>query len=235
MHNPKSILVEILREAQSKGISTTTTQLVKLLYLAEVEYFRETSLRLTNLDWLFYQYGPYALELGETFEDKIFEKTEIESQTSRTYVEFKVAEPVSTFGTKLDPKVGLVIKRVVGTWGKLPLEELLDYVYFETEPMQNVERRGERLDFATIKKENSSIVIPLKASTETDKKILLLRQRLAPTLKQLAEQKLPDEPVDEAYREAMDAWDEEEAIDLEALRRLKITIKSPSASDTQGH
>lgn len=235
MIDPKSILLEILRESESKGFFVSTTHLVKLLYLSEVEYFRDTSRRLTNLAWIFYHYGPYAFELQDVLKQREFQQEQLESRQGKKYSKFRVAETASTFQTKLDPKVALVIKRVVGTWGKLSLEELLDYVYFETEPMQAVVKRGQHLDFTTIRKDTSTVVVPLKASKETEEKVAELRERLAPSLERLSTRNSTREPDNEAFREAIETWDQEEAVNSEALQRLKITIKPHSDSGTQRH
>ncbi|OGU31943.1 MAG: hypothetical protein A2X67_10675 [Ignavibacteria bacterium GWA2_55_11] len=238
MTEPKSILVEILREAKAKDFFITTTQLVKLLYLVEVEYYRDFSARLTDLRWLFYHYGPYALELGSVLDDKEFQQIERVNDEGRKYTQFTVEESKSKFGLRLDPKLTLVVKRVVGTWGNVRLPELLDYVYFDTEPMQAVERRGQVLDFTAVKKEINSKIIPLKASKETDSKVAALRRQFAPTLKKLSEHPRPQLELGKEYNEAMAAWDEDMKtdLDLESLKKIFVTIsKETYGSGEEGN
>ena len=75
MYPTKDILLQILGEASERGKTLGTTRLVKFLYHTEFENYRETSERLTDLRWLFYYYGPYAVELDSIFAEREFEKT----------------------------------------------------------------------------------------------------------------------------------------------------------------
>jgi hypothetical protein len=221
----KPILLQILAEASLKPLTLSKTQLVKLLYLTEVEFYRERGERLTDLDWLFYHYGPYALEIDTLLNEKEFEMEKKETKSEREIQLYKIAEPTPKYASFVDAKVSLTVKRIVGEWGNKPLPELLDYVYFETEPMQTVERRGDHLDFSTISRESIPVVIPLKASKETERKVAQLRERFAKRLAEIgAAQREPDPPTPE-YVEAMKAWDEEDTFDASGLERMKIIIK----------
>lgn len=226
----KPILLQILSEAREKNLALTKTQVVKLLYLTEVEFYREQGERLTNLDWLFYHYGPYALEIDTLLNEKEFEMEKKETKSEREVQLYKIAEPVAKYTAHVDAKVSLLVKRIVGEWGNKPLEELLDYVYFETEPMQSVERRGDHLDFSKISREPIPVVIPLKASKETERKVAELRRLFAPTLKRWGERRKSERHEGKEYRDAMEAWDEEmnKEIDPEALKKITITITKPT-------
>lgn len=225
MLNSKDILVQILKEA-----SVGKTRLVKLLYLVEVEYYRAVSERLTNLEWLFHYYGPYAFELEDVLAQPEFAWEQIKTVDEKDLTRFRVAEDRIPYGWKLDARIGLLVKRIVGEWRGRRLEELLDYVYFETEPMQAVQKRGDRLDFTVIKKGLEQVVVPLKASKETERKVSELRKRIALTLKRLGEQRTTTEHnAGREYQDAMQAWDEEmvKEFDPDALKRVSITITRP--------
>ena len=138
-------------------------------------------------------------------------------------------------------KVSLVIKRVVGEWGSRSLPELLDYVYFETEPMEAVKKRGEILDFSTIQKEEAHAVIPLKASKETIARVAELRKRIAPTLQRFSEQLHRgggETQKDKDYNAASAARDEEmrKEFDAEALKNITLKITdAPDAATQKGN
>lgn len=204
MLDPKDILLQILREA-----SFGKTRLVKLLYLVEVEYFQAASERLTNLRWLFHHYGPYAFELEDVLAQPQFSREQVRTQDEKDVTCFKVAEERVPYGWKLDARISLLVKRIVGEWRGKSLEELLDFVYFETEPMQAVRNRGDLLDFTVIKSGGEQVTIPLKASRDTELRIAELRKQIAPTLKRLGEQRRPAQLEGEEYQEAMKAWDVE--------------------------
>ncbi len=233
----KNILLQILDEASSKDISLVKTRLVKLLYLTEVEYYRVHGCRLTDLRWLFYYYGPYTVELESILAEREFEKTEIKTQSDKDLILFRIAEGMATYEPNVDVKLSLIIKKIVGEWGNKPLEELLDYVYFETEPMESVKQRGDVLDFSTIKPASDiPPVIPLKASREAEKKVAELRARIAPFFASMSNRGEDDQPKSEDYYQALEAWSEEENPELEIPPNLIVTIKPPfDSSEKQGN
>jgi len=60
-----------------------------------------------------------------------------------------------------DCDIESLISNIVKQWGDADLNQLLDYVYFETEPMQEA-KRGELLDFSLIEpQEPRKVVIKL--------------------------------------------------------------------------
>lgn len=237
----QNVLLSILSEARSKNLPVGKTQLVKYLYLTEVEYYRETGSRLTDLEWKFYYYGPYAFELESIFDSPEFSKKEIPLENGKTFKRFAVAEPSHAYHENIDAKISFVIKRVVGEWGNKSLQELLDYVYFETEPMEAVKKRGEILDFSTIQKEETHAVIPLKASKETIARVAELRKRIAPTLQRFSEQLHRggrQTQKDKDYNAASVAWDEEmeKVLDVEALKNITLKITgAPDAATQKGN
>ena len=224
MNTTRDILLSILSEAQSKNLSVGKTQLVKYLYLTEVEHCRETGSRLTDLEWTFYHFGPYAFELETILNEKIFNREEIKVSAEKSFKKFTVAEPMKHYSDLVDARTSLIIKRVIGAWGPKPLQDLLDYVYFETEPMQTVVRRGQNLDFSTIKEDESAAIIPLKASKDAEKKIASLRDRFSKRLSELSEVRPTEEHLTDEYRQALEAWEEEEGITPLDYSKIQVTV-----------
>jgi hypothetical protein len=221
-------LLQILAEASSKNLSIGKTQLVKMLYLVEVEHYRQTGERLTDLKWKFYYYGPYAHELEAVLAEPEFSQETKQTRDEKTFIQIKVAEPPRAYGSFVEAKTGLLVKRVVGQWGNKPLGEVLDYVYFETEPMQCVERRGDYLDFATIKRDAPKPVIPLKASAKAEERMRELRARLAPFFESMGRRKQTQETLSDDYRTALETWDEEESQGKKDFSNLTVRISKPS-------
>jgi hypothetical protein len=238
MNSPKNILLQIITEAENKNPSFGKTCLVKLLYLVEVEYYREFGTRLTDLRWVFYHYGPYALELDSILAENEFEKEVFTTKTEREVIHYKIAEPLAHYSNYVDTKLSLIVKKVVGTWAGKKLNELLDYVYFETEPMEAVRQRGDILDFSTIQKEASANIIPLKASKETEVKVAELRKRIAPKLERFSKQITHELHRDKDYEDAVRAWDEDsnKEINPEALQNITLTITQlPDGAGKKGN
>jgi hypothetical protein len=65
MYQLNDIVEYVMSKLVDIRASFGKTKLVKLLYLIDIESYRRYSRRLTGLDWLFYHYGPYALEIDQ--------------------------------------------------------------------------------------------------------------------------------------------------------------------------
>jgi Antitoxin SocA-like, Panacea domain len=122
------------------------TRLVKLLYLTELEYFRRKRERLTDLVWKFYHYGPYPPALESVLGNPDIETLQWKGgKSSRQLVKDEDAFMEAHADEELEALIGQLVKE----WGDADLNRLLDYVYFETEPMQGA-KRGEILDISRV-------------------------------------------------------------------------------------
>jgi CRISPR/Cas system-associated exonuclease Cas4 (RecB family) len=111
-----------------------------------------------------------------------------------------------------------MIERLIDDWGTADLNELLDYVYFETEPMFKVELR-QKLDFSKVKGKRKKREIEL--SRESKEKLGELGKRIK---KRLEEIELIVEPFIKLPPELKGKscfWKEE----VEDLSNLKGKIK----------
>jgi hypothetical protein len=122
----------------------TKTKLIKLAYLAEVYFKRLTGRRLTNQSWIFWKYGPYFKEFENLITDEtIFLKPD---QTDDFYP-IEVSDDYESKTLSLDEKIA--VDRALGH-AHDDLNEILDFVYFDTEPMIKVQNRGDILDFDSV-------------------------------------------------------------------------------------
>lgn len=118
--------------------------------------------RLTDIVWIYHYYGPYSKDFEDVFSDPVF-IIEDEDTFTKISIESFAEKP------KLNSSVSSLVRKVVKKFGGLPLSDLLDYVYYDTEPMMNVESRGETLDFSTSEPEDYFKVVPIVLS-ESDKR-----------------------------------------------------------------
>ncbi len=220
----KDIFLQILKEAADRNISIGKTQLIKLLYLAEVEYYREKGERLTDIDWVFYYYGPYAIELEGILESEEFDRQSIKTSSEKDYIKFQVSENSKKYGEYTDAAISVLLKKILGTWGKCELPELLNYVYFETEPMEDV-KRGDRLQFEKIDRTFQPSVIPLEASSATNKKVRELRARVSDRLKSIGKEKNIYIHKDKDELDAIREWDGDD--ENPDLTNIKVSFIPP--------
>ena len=162
------ILVHLIRENQVQGNPPLgKTRLLKLAYLVELIHYRRFRRRLLDTKWIYYLYGPWTREYDPTLQKYPFE---LDSKSSGEWQEI-TADPdyVPKETQSLDEKT--TIYGVVVDFAKMPMADLLDYVYFETEPMVNVGDRGQRLDFSSVLDAERFRVQKLDISSKERKKL----------------------------------------------------------------
>ena len=218
----KPLIAYIVDQGGDQGGAVGRTALMKLVYLADIEHYRRYGKQATNLEWRFHHYGPYSAELdkevrslGLDIDESVFNKTyggrTLSGYRYRRAGDWK--EVARAFNSNYGASAKRCVDRVVQRWGLDPLPTILDYVYFETEPMQDA-RRGEALDFAKVQSEppSRSSVAQAGLSSELAGK---MRQRLharKETLGKKGVRKATEPPYDEVYEEACRVMAEDEGI-----------------------
>ncbi|MGA2532102.1 MAG: Panacea domain-containing protein [Candidatus Aminicenantales bacterium] len=164
------LLALIARAYKEKyGTAPGKTKLIKLCYLAEVYYRRLTGERLTSLEWVFWKYGPYFWDFDKVISmETVFEKPERED-------DFYPIEVQSDYVINKPTLIGKVALDRALEHGADDLSQILDFVYFDTEPMMYAKNRGELLDFSQVKPEEYYVVkkyrVGPKQGREIQKKI----------------------------------------------------------------
>ena len=226
MADLKPLIAYLVDQVKDQWGTPNKTALVKLVYLVDVECRRKLGKPATGLEWRFHHYGPYSAQLERDINHNPF--LEVFGDRNSGYgfsISSDCREIQAAFSTSFGPAVRRVADGVVTQWGLETLDALLEYVYFETEPMQGA-RRGEILDFSTIQPEDgparsearltfsNEFISGLRAQWDQ-------RRKTPDTPRQ--EQEAPDEPVyDEVYEEALRLMDEEEGMTPEIPRRHRI-------------
>ena len=202
------------------------TRLQKLVYLCDVEHYRKYGRTLSGVEWVFLHYGPYAAELQDTVAQLVdldeIEEKRFTAKTNRagyTYRPKGRPEDLDSEGRDLlRPHEQKLIDSVVAEWGLESFNRLLDFVYFETEPMTKA-RRGEPLDFTAVQPERPQTPGP-RASLPPG-----VVERLKHSLKQRQKQSgLPrptPPPLDAVYKEAQALLRDHEDLPV-ILRRARI-------------
>jgi uncharacterized phage-associated protein len=178
LENTSNIIENLLSLAQEKGVSIGKTKLIKLIYLAELEFYRRNNNRLLNEDWQYYIYGPYIYSIEkylQGFNIHVQGNDNSEYQKITIYNKQNVP-PVSS-------ELKVMLMSIVSKFGKMELNDLLNYVYFETEPMMNVSRKGEQLDFSTIKPKTYYDKKKFKDIEQVKKEVQLNKERLENVIK----------------------------------------------------
>jgi hypothetical protein len=130
------------------GGAPVKTRLVKLAYLVELAFAQAGAERVTDLDWRFHHYGPYATGVDQAIDSllatKALRPVGPKAGAVRPIHLYRARFPPARL---LGPELRAVTDEVVARWGRADLEDLLNHVYFETAPMRSAVR-GQKLDLA---------------------------------------------------------------------------------------
>lgn len=186
--NASSLIPAVLTYVRQVGGYATKTKLVKLLYLLDIEAYRINHSTLTGFDWVFHLYGPWAQEYETVLTDlqtigAIALHSGSRNDLDTVFIDACESVPLSNpFPRFIDE---LRARRIIEAWAERPTGELLDYVYFHTEPMREA-RRGELLDFTSVLKEESPPEYRRAASGATPEDLKKQRRELREAMKSAA-------------------------------------------------
>src|SRR5437016_2046284 len=147
----QDIAFYLLNRAYSERVGVGTTKLVKLFYLIDHEFYRWHRRTLTETAWRFHHFGPYCEELVEAAGSALGIQAEpvTEFAEGKFFRGYRVTEARPEVGRDWPAPVRGIVDSVFHRWAPVELPLLLDYVYFETQPMLHATRFA-LLDFSVI-------------------------------------------------------------------------------------
>src|SRR5579885_2481795 len=146
------LIVAVVSYVTEHGGYITKTKLLKLLYLFDVEFYRAHSQTFTGFQWKYFHLGPWTKEFDPLLESLLSkdELTEHVSERSEFDTRFlRSGETLDLRRAVANYKDEAILRSVLDTWGPSSTGEILDYVYFRTEPME-YGVRNESLDFSKV-------------------------------------------------------------------------------------
>ena len=199
----------VATRVKDQGGSLTKTKLLKYFYLFDIAAYRRTGTTLTGLPWIFYKFGPWAADF-ETAYDRwqgvsIDVRSAGDAQIVLARERLDLERVVDDVGLQMD------FGTIVDEWASAPLGQMLNHVYFDTEPMENAERE-QRLDFSKVRRDVERPVRRFPAREIDPKVARAARERIEAAKRARASTTVPlvPEPVyDEAYWQARAASDDD--------------------------
>lgn len=148
------LIVAIVTWVVEQESYVTKTKLLKLLYLFDVEYYRTQRKTFTSFRWKFFHLGPWAAEFDPTVEVLVSAGSLLQRRSSSEFEAsfYSAAERVETREPFSNVNDEYVLRNVLKTWGTKSTGEILDYVYFQSAPMEAGVRNA-LLDFSVIQAE----------------------------------------------------------------------------------
>jgi hypothetical protein len=202
--------------ATEKGMKLSPIRLVKFLYLADLYWARENGGgTLTKWPWKFVHYGPFCAEslqsIDKAFQSELIQRTGYESKyVDEDYFLYWCKEDRVDIERKLPIYLASPLHEAISKWGDDTFG-LLDYVYFETEPMLDA-KKGDLLDFSKARKPDKPEPIEMiKLSPKQVAKGKEIIERLKAKYKKGLESQAGPEPIyDEVYQKGTKQLDEED-------------------------
>ena len=221
--------------ATLNDIRLTTNRLVKFIYLTDLYYARlRNGETLTGFPWRFVHYGPYCSEAMDCIERAVQDNLICkETYDSR----FEPDKDYHIFSCRDDDAEHIRDFFHIGVLGRIQnaiknlgddTPRLLDYVYFNTEPMRDV-RKGDLLDFS--KAEKFETIKQVKLKKLSPESIKLARAKIKELGKELEtdrekliqDDKEMEKYKDESYFKFIDMIDEEELeVGLKGVSKIQI-------------
>jgi hypothetical protein len=200
-----SIIKQIITSSKEQEIPIPAkTRLIKLLYLIEIEFYRLSQKRLTDLRWQFYHYGPYASEIEQVLGSPDIEELPFSLRDGRQGSRYDFVDDENT--CNVPSEIRRIVDHTVKAWGETDLNKLLDYVYFETEPMIHA-KRGEFLNFTKVSPwtpPEKTKIVRIDA-----KKFAALRNKYIPHIKEMLQMRPTFKFPDKTYIDCLNAWEDE--------------------------
>jgi hypothetical protein len=217
--DPVELIQFIVCKATEFGASLSPIRVVKFLYLADLYHARENKGEtLTGWPWKFVYFGPYCSEsitaLNEAVNDGLIDSKSFESKYDERdrFLYSCHSEREPEVAKELSLYVWGSLKDAIKKWAD-DTPGLLDHVYYDTEPMEDV-KRGELLDFSKahfpIKMPELEMKKISKSKAEKAKQLIyILREQYRASSYQLAEEKV-QMVRDGAFRKSLPLVDDED-------------------------
>lgn len=151
----RKLIPAIVCYVTEHGGYVTKTKLLKLLYLFDVEYYRTRRQTFTGFQWKFFHLGPWAKEYDEVIDGLVGQLVLVESSSSKPEFDtkfYRTSEKFDLGRLFTSCRDEAALKEVLDRWGDSTTGEILDYVYFRTEPML-CGVRNQPLDFSSVSQE----------------------------------------------------------------------------------
>lgn len=216
--NVENLIHLIVWKASGRGEKLTTLRLVKFLYLADLYHARiSRGKTLTGWPWAFVYFGPFCQQAKEAIDNAAktgvvqFEEYPSKYDDEKDYRLFWVED--------IDGEPNVINSIPTYVWSKLQWAiqkwaddsfGLLDYVYFETEPMLEA-KRGGGLDFT--KAQMPEVPKKVQMKKVSKEKIMEAKRavdRLKEKYKNAIGSRPPQGPIDPLFLKAVDQLEGED-------------------------
>lgn len=167
----KQLIKYVVWQAGELGTAVTETRLIKYLYLIDLYHARlRNGQTLTGWPWAFVHYGPYCSEAYAAMEEAVTYGFVEENYYDSKYegrdkfrllsIDREERDEEPALAEELHIGITAPLQQIIRKYGD-DTASLLDYVYYDTEPMRDA-RPYQRLDFGLAQKAKILPAIKMK-------------------------------------------------------------------------
>lgn len=218
LNKPQEVVLAILSELEESGVrALPLTSLVKFVYLVDYWNAKESGgTTLTDLNWRFLHFGPFdgaVMDAIDGLEHIGWLNSQTGGGTSKDYQLLSLAASVTRRALQsigLSTRAATNVRLLLQQFGR-DQSKLLNFVYFQTEPMENAEP-GAVLEFATCRADKWQDIKPMASKPIPSNALAAFRARVA--ARQAAEDAKVRKPIvwqgayDDVYDSAMALLDD---------------------------
>ena len=129
--------------------SPNRTELIKLLYLTDLEYFKSYGEKYSELNYIFYNYGPWTRQYHQILDyminQEIIEDKKFSNEDAWSY---SIANKKPRHDVELENDISTILENNFFIYKDSVLTQILKVVY-TTEPIIST-KRGEKIDFTKV-------------------------------------------------------------------------------------
>lgn len=129
--------------------SPNRTELIKLLYLIDLEYFKNYGEKYSELNYIYYNYGPWTKQYHQILDYMINQEiTENRKSPDEDTWLYSITTNKPRHDIKLENDISIILENNLFIYKNADLSQILEVVY-TTEPMVST-KRGNEIDFSRI-------------------------------------------------------------------------------------
>ena len=221
----RRLILYLVDQLNDLGGAVSKIRIVKLLYILDLEHYRLNGETLTKLDWIYFHYGPFAFAIDTVIKQSGLDMGEESFETVAGYKGFtyRSYSPQNIDGL-VDTAVRLRADRIIRHWALLDTRDLLDYVYNDTEPMQNVIYL-QQLDFSTIR-QDIRVFRRSRNLKLSSQKSAFIQNMLQQRKEQRDMSEITPPRYDRVFDEAMMTFDGEDKANFQTATNLTISSEA---------
>ncbi len=127
------------------------TEILKLLYLTDLDYYKKYGEKYSELNYIFYKRGPWTEKFHHILDDMKAEEiweTKLKREDGEDFYLYGLTAKPPRYETEIDFDVKTILDQYLFIFKESQLMDLLEFVYMG-EPVSSTER-GDPIDFSKI-------------------------------------------------------------------------------------